>query len=284
LRTLRDAVLRLRLPTAVRTAAALAGAALRPSSDPWRNAWRIERLERREGATATSYFLAARDAPEDGEAELGAASDRSVAELRLHDRLDGEVRVGLHGSYRSSTPDGDLALERAALEDVAGPPVRDHRFHYLRHRTVEAWPLLERAGLTSDASLGYAEHPGFRAGTTHPFRAWDHAAGAPLDLVVIPLACMDASFDARYLDVRGRARRAALVDDVFDRVAEHGGAASLLVHNDRLCNLADDGWTRLYRRTLRRVARSGGVACTAAEAAAAYRADLPAHRRSRIDA
>lgn len=138
--------------------------------------------------------------------------------------------------------------------------------------------MLQSIGATSDASLGFAEQPGFRAGTAHPFRAWDHDAGAPLELVVIPLALMDATFDERYIGIRDRAERRRRCVEVLDAISRYRGSASLLVHNDRLCNGADDGWTSLYRYLLRRVRSSGGRACTAAEAVAAYRALLPNRR------
>ena len=67
---------------------------------------------------------------------------------------------------------------------------------------------------------------------------------------MIPLAVMDASFDARYLD-QGRAERLRSIRRVLGRVRDVGGSASLLIHNDRLCNVDDDGWTGQYRSILR---------------------------------
>ena len=237
--------------------------------DPWANARRIERLEARQGARSTSYLLVGGDHAEDGPRRM---LDRGAGwfDATLMD-------AGVHGSYAASEQPALLVAERAIVETRVGHLVTDHRFHYLRHRPVTAWPLLAAAGFTSDASLGYAERPAFRAGTAHPFRAWDHSAGRPLDLVIIPLACMDASYDARYLDLRARARRVHALG-ALARIAELGGAASLLVHNDRIGAVDDDGWTRLYRSILRAVRASGGAGCTAAEAAEAYRRRLPPHR------
>jgi len=238
-------------------------------NDPWSNAKRIERLERRLEATSTSYLLVGRHAPEDGDEELHTHVERYAGALSAG-------RAGVHGSYTASVEPGRIAEERRRVEQLIGSSATDHRFHYLRHRPVHAWPLLERAGLRSDSSLGFAEQPGFRAGTTHPFRAWDHEAGAPLQLVVIPLACMDASYDERYLGMP-RAERGEHVQAVLDEIIRYDGAASLLVHNDRLCTVTDDGWTRQYRGLLRTVRRTGGSACSATEAAEAYRALLPDH-------
>lgn len=243
--------------------------------DPWHNFSRIRALERAEQSRSTSYLLVGRTTTHDGDEELherGRDWARGAAEP-----LDG--LVGVHGSYAASERPELLQAEVETVAERTGGRRTDHRFHYLRHRPATAWPMLDRLGMTTDSSLGFAERPGFRAGTAHPYRAWDHARGRPLDLVVIPLALMDASFDARYLDVRSRRERERQVLEVVDAIARNGGAASVLVHNDRLCNAADDGWTGTYRALLRHVRATGGVACTAAEAAAAYRARLPLWRR-----
>lgn len=265
-----------RLGAVIRTKLAWLAALLPGSRDPWDNFAAITDLERAEGAESTSYLLVGRHAPEDGAAELHERGRAWIGDARGPALGD---RVGLHGSYTSSDTTGRLQAELAELGARTGGSHPDHRFHYLRHRPVEAWPLLGRTGIRSDSSLGFPEQPGFRAGTAHPYRAWDHEAGAPLDVVVIPLALMDASFDERYLDIRDRAERRRRCSEVLDAIGRHHGCASVLVHNDRLCNVADDGWTRLYRDLLRHVRLSGGRACTAGEAVSAYLSLLPAHRR-----
>jgi hypothetical protein len=264
-----------RLGRAIRTKLAVLGSHLPHRRDPWDNFQAITQLERAEGAESTSYLLVGCHAPEDGSAELHERGRGWIGQERGAGLGD---RVGLHGSYTASDTMGRLQAELAELGSRTGGSHPDHRFHYLRHRPVDAWPLLERTGLRSDSSLGFAESPGFRAGTAHPFRAWDHAAGRALQLVVIPLALMDATFDERYLDVRDRTERRRRCIEVLDAIGWYDGCASVLVHNDRLCNSADDGWTGLYRDLLRHVRLGRGRACTAGEAVAAYRALLPAHR------
>ncbi|MCW2921739.1 MAG: hypothetical protein JWL76_1613 [Thermoleophilia bacterium] len=271
LRSIRNDLRAGRIFPALRTTLAYV-AGLLPGRDPWDNFAAITDLERAEGAESTSYLLVGRHAPEDGDAEL---HDRGRSWIGSERGAALGDRVGLHGSYTASDTPGRLAAELAELGARTGASHPDHRFHYLRHRPVDAWPLLASSGLRSDASLGFAEQPGFRAGTAHPYRAWGHEAGAPLDLVVIPLVLMDATFDDRYLDLRDRRMRRDICMAVLDVVRRHGGCASVLVHNDRLCARGDDGWTRLYRELLRHVRSQGGRACTAAEAAARYRDRLP---------
>lgn len=275
LRLMRDRIRAGSIGAAMRTLAALLAMPLQRlvRRDPWSNFARIRRLEREHAATSTSYLLVGRHAPEDGGPELHERG-RGYVPVAAGDVSIGEV--ALHGSFTSSVTEGRLAEERAELEQRLGRPIRDHRFHYLRHRPDRDWRQLDHAGLHTDASLGFAEAPGFRAGTAHPFRAWNHSAGRPLQLVVVPLAVMDASYDERYLAL-GRSERMAHMLGVLERVRDVRGSASLLVHNDRLCNVDDDGWTTQYRQLLRWVNDQGGSACTATDVAAAYRALLPDH-------
>lgn len=254
--------------------------------DPWNNAVRIRNLELRHGARSTSYVLVDARVPADGDMDMHErGGERYVQRLLAPTRRrQGRGRhsaggvVGLHGSYTVLHDGERLREERTQAERLAGTRVVDHRFHYLRHRPVDAWPRLAAAGIESDASLGYAEQPGFRAGTAHPFRAWDHARDAPLDLVVIPLAFMDASLDARYLDLSPRGAGLNIALQAVAAVERVGGCASVLWHNDRLCTIDSRGWTRLYGHILRIVAARDGAAVTAREAAVAYRALLPGAR------
>ncbi|MCW2962538.1 MAG: hypothetical protein JWM90_2925, partial [Thermoleophilia bacterium] len=247
--------------------------------DPWSNATRIRRFEWARGARSTSYVLMAGNVPEDGAADMHERGReryvrRLVAGTRRR-RAAGGGLIGLHGSFVASVTPGRIAEERADLVKLVGDGVGDHRFHYLRHRPDRAWPELAAAGLTSDASLGYAEQPGFRAGTAHPFRAWHHEEDHVLDLVVLPLAFMDASLDPRYLDLGPTGSGEALALRALERIREVGGSASILFHNDRLCCVDSRPWTRLYGRLLDTTRAGGGTACTAHDAATRYRATLP---------
>ena len=46
--------------------------------------------------------------------------------------------------------------------------------------------------------MGYADHIGFRAGMSRPYKAYDVAANRPLDLTIHPTAAMDATLN-RYM-------------------------------------------------------------------------------------
>jgi hypothetical protein len=219
-------------------------------ADPCCNAAAIARLEARYGARSTSYMLNGFHAPADGS---GATYER-VANRYRDDALAGGGVIGLHGSYTSSAVPGRLAAEQADLVQATGSPVPDHRFHYLRHLPARDWPLVAAAGMTSDSSLGYVERPGFRAGFSFPYRAWNHELGRPIDLVVVPLAFMDATLEPRHLDLDPASPAAReLVDELLAYGAANGSGFSILFHNDKLAPAPGSRrWARLYEYLLGR--------------------------------
>lgn len=137
------------------------------------------------------------------------------------------MEVGLHGSYRSYDNPDLYLQEKKRLEKIAGKAVTVGRQHFLRFNllksyvnagysvyggqdtrqmmevthpgTLEVW---QAAGLRDDYTLGYAEQPGFRCGTCHPFRLYNLFDDQPTDVVEHPLVLMDGSlFDYLKLDI-----------------------------------------------------------------------------------
>lgn len=222
----------------------------RSGSDPYLNMAAVNHLEERHGAQAgacsTHFVIAASHDPHDPD----AATYDAVRDEVVRQALDGG-EVGLHTSYTGSVVDARLEHELAALTRVAGRPVTAHRFHYLRHQPPRDWPRLATAGLAADSSLGHATHPGLRSGFSHPYRAWHHAANRPLDLVLVPMAIMDCTFEPRYLDVEPRHAWHEHVLPILEHAHAHGSGISVLFHNDKLAPRHATQWLRLYERILR---------------------------------
>ena len=215
-------------------------------SDPWCNAQQMLALESLHDTSSTSYILLGHHHAADGDA---AALKRGSARFALTALKHGGS-VGLHGSYTTSDSPSRLTEEAAQLSDLTGSPTRHHRYHYLRHRPTRDWPLLEHAGFTTDASLGYAEHPGARSGFSWPYRAWDHTTDSPLNLLLIPLTLMDATLEARYLDCPPDVAWERWVLPILRDCRHRGTCVSVLWHNDKLCTRDSREWEQLYGRIL----------------------------------
>jgi hypothetical protein len=265
---LKHSALHARVGPSVREATGLATA-------PWHRLrgtdpnWRFEQIvaeERRRGASGSTFFvLAGHNDPHDGAAPETYAQlrPRLVATLR-----ETGAEVGLHGSYLAADDERLLAEEKAKLDALA--PVEGHRYHYLRadpHRNLEP---LARHGLRYDTTLGFPDAVGFRAGIAQPFRPWNFDSDAPLDLVEIPLAAMDATLaEERYLGLSAKRAEPQLMH-LLDWAAENGGSFAILWHPDRFDPVTSGGWDRLYSRLLEGIAERGGSCMSAAELASSH--------------
>ena len=260
--------LRARRPgPALREARALAGVPLHKlrGTDP---NWRFQSIvdaEQAGGAASTFFVLGAHRDRHDG-----PAPDvyRRLRPRLLETLVEAGADIAVHGSYLAARDASLLAEEKRELEALAGRPLGGQRYHFLRvdpHRNLA--PLVE-LGFRYDATLGFADRLGFRAGIAHPFRPWDAARDRPLDLVEIPLAAMDVTLaEERYLGlslVEAERRLEALLD----WAAENGGGFSVLWHPDRFDRATSSGWDRLYVRLLAAVRSRGGVCVSAGELAA----------------
>jgi peptidoglycan/xylan/chitin deacetylase (PgdA/CDA1 family) len=217
-------------------------------------------IERERGAGSTFFVMAGHRHAADG------ASPETYDRLRprlVETLSSGGAEIGLHGSYTAAEDAERLREEKDALEELTGS-VAGQRYHYLRvdpHANLEP---LDELGFAYDSSLGFAGALGFRAGIAHPFRPWDFARERPLDLVEIPLAAMDATFEERYLDLSAAEAEPHLMS-LLEQAAERGGGFSILWHTDRFDPASSQRWDRLYERVIDAVYDLGGVCMTAGQ-------------------
>jgi hypothetical protein len=149
------------------------------------------------------------------------------------------------------------------------------RYHYLRVHPHRNLAPLRALGIAHDASLGWAEALGFRAGIAQPFRPWGFERDEPLDLVEIPLGAMDATLaEPRYLGLSVAEAERRLIG-LLDLAAEHGGAFSVVWHTERFDPASARGWDRLWFRFIDAVRERGGVCLTSGELAQEAGATLP---------
>jgi peptidoglycan/xylan/chitin deacetylase (PgdA/CDA1 family) len=254
-----------------RALAGLPGHKLRRTDPNW-SFERVMALEQEHRTRSTFFLLAGHNHPADG--PFPETYER--LRPRLVETLEaGGAEIGLHGSYTAAGDPKRLEREKEELESLAGP-VQGHRYHYLRVDPGRNLAPLERAGFLYDSSLGYPGAIGFRAGIAQPFRSWDPVADQPLDLLEIPLAFMDATFDERYLDLPAAKAETHLMR-LIEWAAENGGGFAVLWHTDRFDRPTSGGWDRLYTRLLEAVPAHGGV-CVAAGDLAREASGIPVAR------
>lgn len=157
--------------------------------------------------------------------------------------------IGIHPSYETYLDATLLKAETDTLADIVGRPVRRSRQHFLRIQLPETFRALIRAGIREDYSMGFADVPGFRAGTCHPFRFYDLPAEEETDLKVFPLALMDGTLrDYSYASTE---EGTAIIRELADTARRHHGVFVTLWHNESLSEKKRwRGWLDVYRKSV----------------------------------
>jgi hypothetical protein len=177
--------------------------------------------------------------------------------------------VGLHGSYLSHRDAAELARQRDQIASASGAPVPGIRQHFLRFAIDDTWRAQEQAGFEYDATCGYNEAVGFRAGLAVPWRPWDAGREQTRRLLELPLAVMDgALFRSLHLPLP---QAITTVRDHLDEVRAVGGLSVLLWHPNAADERRFPGWWPAYTAALEHIAAGGAWVATCEEIARWWR-------------
>jgi len=179
--------------------------------------------------------------------------------------------IGIHGTLESSTDqkamDGGIERLNAACES----PVSGIRQHFLKYQQQVTPGIQSAAGLFYDASLGFAEQPGFRNSYAYPFRLYDFDRQEPMLIWQLPLNLMEASL-MEYMNVPTASIPESL-RPVLAEVARFKGVFALLWHNCRLDEEWMPGIKIIYRQVLEEIIQAGFVSVTGREAVKQFISD-----------
>ncbi len=168
------------------------------------------------------------------------------AYMGLIRQLKGTYPVGIHPSYETSDHPERLREEIRHFLSVTGEPVVRSRQHFLRFRLPGTYQELVATGITEEYSMGFAEQPGFRAGTAIPFRFYDLSEEKETPMMVYPVTIMDGTL-RDYLRLEPDEAQ-SLISKLAQTVKEHHGVFISLWHNESLDASARwKGWTNVYK-------------------------------------
>ncbi len=148
---------------------------------------RIAAAEEKAGIRSTFFFLAVERDRFARRYRVGSPPIRSFVRALV----DRGFAVGLHGGIDGYLSPETFLAERRVVAEAAGREIAGVRQHYLRLRVPETWEAQRRAGFRYDASLGFPDAPGFRAGTSFPLRP-----APPGGFLSFPLHGMDRALAA----------------------------------------------------------------------------------------
>lgn len=185
--------------------------------------------------------------------------------------VEREASIGLHTSYDAASQIDAAKSQEEATEVISRekkrleaaldqqtrmvlPDIYHTRWHFLRVTSARCLQALADAGIEDDYSIGWADHIGFRLGTTRPVRWINPSTMQLTNLTLHPLSIMDCSLSAaQYMNIPTEEEAYYACQQAIDKVQQHGGELVLLWHNSIL---AEDGYHKqLYQDIIDYISR-----------------------------
>lgn len=158
-----------------------------------------------------------------------------------------DYEIGIHPSISSTMNLDLLRKELQSLSEVIQKKIFSSRQHFLKFEFPGTFRLLGQLGVTHDYSMGYASHPGFRAGTSEPFPFFDLQSNEATDLIIHPITLMDVTLHDYMRLTPDQAVQ--LIQKYVQVVRSAGGTFLSLWHNESLSNTGKwKGWRQVYEK------------------------------------
>jgi hypothetical protein len=205
----------------------------------WFNIDKIMQLESEYNFRSTFYWLVNKGKIDARQTN----SDYTVNSKAIKETLR-EVRArGFENGLHKSISDDSFASELSKFPEV----IVGNRYHYLKYALPAAYNELELSGIKLDASLGFAEHYGFRNNYGYPFSPFNSETSSPYSFLEVPLNVMDGTFQ-RYMKVPVE-KTATTVIDFFEKNKENC-LISVLWHNTFFTDYKYKGYREEYVKIL----------------------------------
>lgn len=143
-----------------------------------------------------------------------------------------KASIGLHSSYDAGQKPSLISSELELLKKASKHTLLYNRHHYLASCEPEDMDWLEKAGITDDFTMGYADVAGFRLGTSRPVH-WINPENKRISsLLLHPLTIMECSLsESKYMNLNYD-EALEYCQLLAEQVAQVNGELVLLWHND----------------------------------------------------
>lgn len=159
--------------------------------------------------------------------------------------LEKKAKVGIHPGYYTANNRKKLNKEIERLSSITKQAVERSRQHFLRFEIPESYRNLRKNNILKDYSMGFANHVGFRAGTSKPFHFFSLRKNKTSSLVIYPFAMMDATLN-NYMKLSPDAA-IEKAKQLFDETKATNGNFTILWHNETLSEKREwKGWRKVF--------------------------------------
>ncbi|MDA3893449.1 MAG: polysaccharide deacetylase family protein [Salinivirgaceae bacterium] len=153
--------------------------------------------------------------------------------------------IGLHPSYVASFDKGIFKKEQNRLAKILDGNIVHSRQHFLVFSMSQYYTDLIEMGIEHDYSMGFADKPGFRAGTSNSFPFFDLKNNKETSLIIHPFVVMDRtlkSYENQSIDLAMNT-----IKDLIQKVKSVNGTFISLWHNESLSNTFEwKGWQKVF--------------------------------------
>lgn len=164
-------------------------------------------------------------------------------ELLKH--LADHAKVGIHTSYASFEDPQLIETEASRLHDILNHNIVRNRCHFLRLQLPSTYRSLLQYGIKHDYTMGYADEPGYRAGTSTAFYFYDLGSDSETELLVHPFAIIDSALQRHKGYSPAQAKE--VYKSMIDELAEVGGTFQCVWHNESFSErFGWEGWRKLF--------------------------------------
>jgi hypothetical protein len=187
------------------------------------------------------YFLCGGETKVDNNFDINGKKAKDLL-VRIKER---NHSIAIHPSFNSYNNIDLLQKELHVLSSITGMEVTESRQHYLRFEVPNTWILLDKTGIEIDSTLGYADHPGFRAGTCYQFSVFDILNRKKLKLKESPLLAMEVTFIQYEKLVPDMVEQN--IKNLIDITKKYNGDFVLLWHNSSFNRSIWKNYQHLYK-------------------------------------
>ena len=158
--------------------------------------------------------------------------------------------VGIHPSYASNTNVEILIKELKRLKRITHRNTSKSRQHFLKLSLPNTYRNLIDNDIKADYTMGYAEHPGFRASICSPYYFYDLDVELETTLQLFPFATMEATY--QYYKNNTPEEATLHILDLMKTVKAVKGTFISVWHNESLCEEGIwTGWKKVYEEMLK---------------------------------
>ena len=213
--------------------------------DPYDNYDYLKQFIEKENISLAMFLLLGNYAKFDK--NLSANNESFISLIKQLSRFS---TIGIHPSYDSYNDFNKMDLEITRLKSILSSKVNHSRNHFLRFKYPETFQHLLSLGISNDYSMGYADVPGFRAGSCTPFYFYDLSEDKKTDLLIIPFAYMDGAF-RDYMNYS--VEKAKLqITKLINNVKSVEGSFVSVWHNESLSDQQRwKGWREVFEHTFK---------------------------------